>query len=156
MIAMSIPPPKLVYLVQRAVVFKAQGLSYEQIGLKLGKSRRTVENWRTRYRAFWDQALADARFELAAEAGDEGLAILRTLARSDDEKVRREASARLVELRPHADLASVISPDLVRFVEFLEGLSDDQLDSVLGVDVRHDDRRPEGGPAEPPCSAIPA
>jgi transposase len=153
---MSIPTRNLVYAVRRAATYRAQGLSWDVVAQKLRRKVRTVQDWRDRYREFWEQALALARKETASDAGDEGLAIMRQLARSKDEKISKDASNRLVELRAAADTVTAISPDLLRFVEFLEGLSDDQLDSILGVDVRRVDDRPVGDPVEPPCPAIPA
>lgn len=150
---MSGPPKKLIYLIERAAELRAAGNSWEQTGQKLGKSGRTVRTWRYRYRAFWDQTIAAARREVAADAADEGLAILRSVARSDDEKVRRDASARLVDLRTPDDDAPAGNNELIRFVEFLESLTDDQLDSLLGVEHRGDDPRSTGGSAETPGPA---
>lgn len=153
---MSIPPPKLVYFVERAAELRAQGLSWDQVAQKLGRRVRTVHDWRYRYRAFWDQAIALARQEIAHDCGDEALAVVRQLTRSKDENISRAAANRLLEFRPETDTSAVLSPEFLRFIQFLEGLSDDQLDSLLGFDVRHDDRRPESNPAEPPRPAVSA
>ncbi len=145
---MSMPPANLVYLVERAAELKAQGHSWEQVAEKLGHPKKTIEKWKARYRAFWDQAIAIARRDVAADAGDEGLAILRGLAHSANEKIRCDATTRLVALRSDDDASPPAVGDLIRFVEFLESLSDDQLNSLLGPDIRHDDLRPESSPID--------
>jgi hypothetical protein len=153
---MDIPPSNLVYLVERAAELRAAGNSWEQTAQKLGRCADTIRNWPRRYRAFWDQAIAIARRNTAADAGDEGLAILRTLLRSDDDKVRREASVRLLDLRPDAGDTPAASNELVRFVEFLEGLSDAELDSLLGPDIGVDCAGTTSDPADAPGPAITA
>jgi hypothetical protein len=151
---MLIPRRRYLQLVKHAAELKAQGSSWEQVAEKLGRPVKTIQDWRYRYREFWEQAIACARQEIAEDAGDEGLAIVRTLARSKNEKIRREAATRLLDYRK-AGHTSAISPDLINFLDFLEDLSDDQLNSLLGVDLCHDIDRAQVDATEPTCPAIP-
>jgi hypothetical protein len=141
---MRTPPKHLVRRVERAAELRAGGHSWEQIGKKFGCAAETARNWRKAYRGFWEDSIAAARREVANEAADQGLVVLRNLLASDDEKVRRDVSSRLAELRVDEPAATDRDDDIHLFVEYLRGLSDDKLDLLLGECNAADARRPAG------------
>jgi hypothetical protein len=149
---MHTPPEKIVRLVERAAELRAAGHTWEQIAKKLRRSL-AIRGWRRRYPEFWNRAIADARRELAAQASAEGLTVLRNLLLSQDEKVRRDASARLLALRPNDDLPQPPPSDLLRYVQILEGMTDDDLESLLAESVRAVAARPEHPAAGDPNPA---
>src|SRR5688572_24708455 len=93
---MSYPEPGLANEVVRAAELRAEGQSWEQVARALGCPQLTVRKWSEEYPAFWADHLETARIEVREQANDEAVAVLRTLLRSEDDKVRRDAARELV------------------------------------------------------------
>src|SRR5262245_13742037 len=97
--AMTIPPRKLARAIAQAAELRTFGLNWEQVGAKLRRSADTVRKWPSVYREYWQQLVTEARVERDDEAGDESLAVLRSLLRSENDKVRHDAARLLLKLR---------------------------------------------------------
>lgn len=143
------PPPDSV--LARAAELRAGGSAWEAVAAEVGRAADTVRKWPALYPDRWQAALRDAERRLVAEAGAESVLILRTLLRSKDEKVRRDAAKFLVGLRLElARLDQKASPDTsphptsdaARLVAFLEGHTDDQLEQFV-ADRGHPPALPE-------------
>jgi hypothetical protein len=127
-------------LLNRAAELRAGGTTWEAVAAQLHRSAATVRRWPREYAERWKLALADAERRLVCEAAAESVLVLRTLLRSDDEKVRRDAARSLTDLR--LDLskcnlksdseasAATQSSAAARLVAFLDGYPDEQLAAI--------------------------
>lgn len=91
--ASAVPSQRLIL---RAAQLRAEGLSWEAIGQAVGRSRTAVSRWPWRYQAIWERGHARAAGLLAQDANAESVQTLRSLLRSPDEKIRRDAAQRLM------------------------------------------------------------
>ena len=87
---MSIPPPAVERLLERAAELRAAGVSWEVVGQKLHRHRDTCSRWPRLYPEIWKRLVAATRAEQRQNAADEAMTVLRTLLRSDDEKIKRD------------------------------------------------------------------
>jgi hypothetical protein len=140
---MTHPPPNLVAVIEKAAELRAAGFTWAGVAKELDRPQNTVEKWPTRYPDFWAARLAAARAELRDGAADESVAVLRSLLRSDDEKVQRDAARDLLtRAAPKVEAEPPKRSDLHRLADFLEGLSDDERRTLLGDDLPDDAPRP--------------
>ncbi|MBY0514548.1 MAG: hypothetical protein K2P78_11630 [Gemmataceae bacterium] len=134
---MSAAKPPSEALLARAAELRAGGATWDAVAARLNRSADTVRKWPVAYPDRWHAALHAAERRLVAEAGAESVLVLRSLLRSDDEKVRRDAAKFLIDLRLELarldaqSLPEAAPPPLTSaardLVAFLEGHSDDDL-----------------------------
>jgi hypothetical protein len=130
------PSKNMLRVLDRAAELRATGHTWEQIARKIRRPFSTLADWRRSYPAMWEEAIAKARREVSAQASAEGVSVLRNLLTSEDEKVRRDASAELLTLRPKEEPAPEVSSDLVQFVQLLLEMPHVDLESLLAESVR--------------------
>jgi|RhiMethySRZTD1v2_1073278.scaffolds.fasta_scaffold1006570_2 hypothetical protein len=137
------PPEKLARAVDRAARLRATGVGWHEIAQELGRPVGTVRHWPFAYREHWDQLMAMYQRSIASEAASEAIGVLRVLLRSDNDRIRCDAAKKILDARgPVPPPAEAPPPtDLNRFAEYLEGLTDEDLLSVLGAK----DARDPGG-----------
>jgi len=127
-------------LLNRAAELRAGGAKWEAVGAQLHRSVAAVRRWPREYPDRWKTALCEAERRLVCEAAAESVLVLRTLLRSDDEKVRRDAARFLTDLK--LDIAKIdltrgngeappLGSDAARVVAFLDGHTDDELAALL-------------------------
>ena len=140
-------------LLARAAELRAGGATWDAVAAKLNRSADTVRKCPALYPDRWQAALHNGERRLVAEAGAESVLVLRTLLRSDDEKVRRDAARFLIYLRlelakldqkaGQAPTSPAPTSDAARLVAFLEGHSDEQL-ARLAANLSPAPPRPPG------------
>lgn len=123
--------------IERAATLRAEGRSWSATATELNLSVGTVEGYPRRYPKLWASAERRAWDRALAEAAAEAVTTLRRLLRHDDEKINRDAAAKLVQfaarrLRPVA--ARKLTPAVPPVVAYLEGLSDADL-AALAADL---------------------
>src|SRR4051812_48296644 len=101
-------PPTDDLLVQAAEL-RAGGAKWEAVAAQLHRAADTVRRWPRQYPDRWDIALRDAERRSVCEAAAESVHVLRTLLRSNDEKVRRDAARSLTDLRLEISKANLDS-----------------------------------------------
>lgn len=126
------PSPELRERVARAAELRAEGRPWAAVAEQLGLATATVQAYPRRHPKLWAVAERRAWDRALAEAAAEAVTTLRRLLRSDDEKVNRDAAAKLVQyaarrLRPPAARKAEPTPPLV---SYLEGLSHDELTTL--------------------------
>src|SRR5436190_20429259 len=100
--AMTPPHADLARLVARAAELRAAGASWDAVAAAVGRAADTCRRWPHSHPRLWRRAYRAAARQKLAEAGAEGLAMLRSSLRSEDEKVRRDAAKALARLLPRA------------------------------------------------------
>jgi len=153
---MEMPPPRFVRNLERVAELRANGQTWHQVGRVFRRTGEAVRGWTKRYPEFWAKALAEARRDTMTEARDEGLNVLRKLVRSDSETIQRDASSKLVSLPAPDESQGTTPEELIQFVLFLEGLSDDELESFMSEDDAEDQARAASSDpdaANPPSAA---
>jgi phytoene dehydrogenase-like protein len=136
---MTVPPRKLMRAIAKAAELRTFGLNWEQIGDKLHRSADTVRKWPSVYRDYWQQLVNGSRSERDDEAGDEALAVLRSLLRSENDKIRLNSAKLLLKLREETKTnaaATAKASEWDAFMEHLEGLSDDDLRTFFSDNLR--------------------
>jgi hypothetical protein len=123
-------------LLNQAAELRAGGAKWETVAAQLHRSADTVRKWPREYAGRWKAALHEAERRLVFDAAAESVLVLRTLLRSDDEKVRRDAARSLTDLK--LDLAKIdlsardpeaqpLGSEAARLIAFLDGHPDDEL-----------------------------
>src|SRR5947209_3977134 len=141
------PPKKSLRMLERAIQLRAQGVTWAEVGKRLGKDPSYCRSWPSRYREFWATRLADARAEHHDEITDETWATLRRQMRAEDPKPVQEATRMLVTLgsrrRPAAAAAIDVNLLAAPPPDPVEGLSDaefrDYLLALLADEAESDD-----------------
>ena len=134
---MSTPTAEVARLLADAAELKAGGASWEQVAARVGRRPATCRRWPVLYPDEWQRLLRSAERRLLAEAGAEGVHILRELLRSEDDKVRRDAARTLAALwdqcrrREKAADADARDPEK----RYMEGMTDAQVHTFTD-DVR--------------------
>jgi hypothetical protein len=143
---MQTPPLQLVGLVARAAELRAAGQSWEQVARAVQRGVDTVKKWPSRYADYWNQLLAEARRISIESAGDEARAALRVHLRSDKDASSRDAAKQLIHHQATLTKTDPSTPltDLQRFFDYLEELTDDDLNTLLGAYDRVDTVRTSG------------
>ena len=137
---MHTPPPHLVEAVERAAEMRAAAHGWDHVARELDQSISTIRNWPRTYRQFWDQQFANSSRSWSLDLRTEALGFLRTLLRSDDEKVCQNSAKELVSATEkiastQSHEAAPVS-ELCRFASQLEKLSDAELTELLDADRR--------------------
>jgi hypothetical protein len=145
---MLMPSQKVRRFMLRAADLRATGHTWQQVGRKMHKTGEAVRSWTKRFPEYWEEVLTEARREVAGEARDEGLTALRTLLRSGDDKVKCNASTKLAGMPKDAEKSSATAEELMKFVQFLEGLSDEELESFMGEEEAQGESVSPGGAAD--------
>ena len=128
---MNMPSKKLIPLIERAAQLRAIGQTWDQIGRKMRRSSNDIRRWPKRFPEFWDKVISESRRLAVDEARDEGVTALRSLLRSEDEKVKCSASTKLADLPKDEQKTSAEAEELIKFVQYLEGLTDEELESFM-------------------------
>jgi Homeodomain-like domain len=140
---MHTPGTNIVRAVETAAELRAAGHSWAHIAAAVRRSKKTVQRWPQRYADAWNRAAAETRRDLRFGAGGEGLAALRDLLRSENERTRRDAARDLVHLSidvEPADVPAARSP-FHALADHLAGLTDEQHRRLL------EEEEPEPEPA---------
>jgi hypothetical protein len=142
----------IVRAVEAAAELRAAGYSWVHIAAAVHRSKETVRQWPRRFPAVWNRAAAATRRDLRFGAGGEGLAALRDLLRSEDDRTRRDAARDLVHLSidaEPADAPATRSP-FHTLADYLAGLTDEQRRHLLAQERARDTRQPGAVPPEKP------
>ena len=83
----------------RAAHARAEGGNWEAAGKEVRRAARTVRKWPILYPERWAAAMRVARRQVIDDAADEGVLVLRQLARSTSDKVRQKAAWHLIYQR---------------------------------------------------------
>jgi len=153
---MNMPSKKLIPLIERAAQLRAIGQTWDQIARKMHRSGDDIRRWPKRFPEFWETVISESRREAVCEARDEGVTALRTLARSKNEKVKCSASTKLAGLPKDGEKPTATPEELVKFIQFLEGLDDEELESFMREDEAQEQTVPPSGDpdaADPPSAA---
>jgi hypothetical protein len=127
-------------LFARAAELRAAGATWETIAKEVNRSVRTVYRWPRNHAERWTAALIQAERVIAAQADCESVLTLRRLLLSADEKVRWHAAKALIgrridrskiELKTPPPTQPVLSSDAARYIAFLDGHSDEELDAII-------------------------
>ncbi len=119
---------------QKAAQLRRGGASWSEIGLVVGRSRNTVRKWSEDYSQQWQEAIANLAQSDSLEthlenAAREAIHILRTLLRSQDEKIQRDAAKTLLDLsQSHS---SAPQSKFTTLAQMVEGLNDHDLIQLL-------------------------
>ena len=116
---------------------RAGGTTWPAVAAHLGKGESTARRWPRKYPDRWLAAMLTAERRQALDSGAEAVLVLRTLLRSADPKVQRDAAKLLLGFR--VDLAALdvkakfapqppaVSPLAAEVITFLETHTHDQL-----------------------------
>lgn len=125
-------------LLNEAAELRVAGLSWTAVGNQLNRSPETVRRWPQNYPEQWQKAVAMAERQLMTEAIAESVHTLRRQLRSGDDKASREAARHLLQFRrqfgpsdPGPASERPVTGEGRQIAEFLEGLSDAQVDQLL-------------------------
>lgn len=130
------PKPLNDDLLNRAAELRAAGGTWEAVAAKIHRAADAVRKWPRDYADRWKLALREAERRLVCEAAAESVLVLRTLLRSEDEKVSRDAARSLTDLR--LDLSKLeiaagsepsqpLTSEAARILAFLDGHPDEEL-----------------------------
>ncbi len=140
------PTTAVLSLLARAAELRAGGASWDAVGGKLARSPDTCRQWPRLYSDDWRRLYRAAAGRLTEEAGAEALTVLRALLRSEDEKVRRDAAQRLLDLcheaAPKGKEAERPDGDNERIAAYLGERDDAQIEAIVEELLS---RRPEAG-----------
>lgn len=130
------PKPLNDDLLNRAAELRAAGSTWEAVAAKIHRAADAVRKWPRDYADRWKIALREAERRLVCEAAAESVLVLRTLLRSEDEKVCRDAARSLTDLRldwsklelaAGSESAQPLTSDSARILAFLDGHPDEEL-----------------------------
>ncbi len=128
------PPSESV--LARAAEARAEGGSWDVVGMKVCRSPHTVRKWPLMYPDRWDAAMRAAGRRVIDDAAAESVFILRQLVRTGNDKLRQQAAWRLIyqrlelskiELRAAALAAPPPPSDAQLIAAFVEAHPRDQL-----------------------------
>jgi hypothetical protein len=153
---------------RRAAQLRAEGIGWDGIARELKRSKSRVSTWPQEYPEFWQAALAKAEGEASRNAAAEGRNELRHQLRDTDKGVRREVAGALMKdhverakKRPKKARKPKASGTAIRLAQYVEGLSDDELENHLRDLEAHAERfasaavAPGSGAGDPPVEAVP-
>jgi hypothetical protein len=131
---MSEPVKKVDPLLQKAAQLRKKGVSWNELARILNRNPRTLRRWATERAEEWQQAEKQASTGESLEnhlenATLEAIHILRTLLRSADEKIQRDAAKTLLDFC-HSQ-PKVPQSQLSNLAQMVEGLNDHELLQLL-------------------------
>ncbi|MSR53759.1 MAG: hypothetical protein EXS09_10785 [Gemmataceae bacterium] len=131
---MNTPPKRLQRPVERAAELRVSGLSWPQVAQKMCRNVKTIQEWQRYYPEHWKQLVETARQAQADEGADEAVSVLRNQLRGEEYKVTQVAARELISNKRSLDVASTppVPSVLHRFVDYLEGLTDEQFTTLVG------------------------
>ncbi len=137
-----------------AAELKAAGASWATVAARVGRAADTCRRWPGLYPDLWQRFARQAERQQLADAGAEGLVVLRTMLRSEDEKIRRDVARILITLREQARAAEdraapPPADDFGRIESYLEGLDDGEAGRLA------DELGPDAGPGGATGAAAP-
>jgi transposase-like protein len=89
---MKTPSAELRPLIVHAIELRAGGASWEHVGRQVERSPDTCRKWRRDYEEFWNSHYPKAEDKSITEAAGEALLVLRSLLRSQDERIRKDVA----------------------------------------------------------------
>lgn len=133
---------------QKAAQLRRGGASWSEIALVVGRNRQTVRNWSTEHSQEWQAAIDALEKSESLEtnienAAREAILILRSLLRSQDEKIQRDAAKTLLDL--NTSHSSPSHSKLAILAQMVEGLNDHDLFQLL------QESNPAGKSKPDPC-----
>ncbi|MBX9626822.1 MAG: hypothetical protein K2X82_23680 [Gemmataceae bacterium] len=146
-------------LLARTAELRAGGQTWPAVADRIGKSESAARRWPRKYPDRWLVAMLAAERRQALDSGAEAVLVLRTLLRSADPKLQRDAAKLLLGFR--VDLAKLdvkakfapqppaLTPEVTQVVAFLKGHSDEQL-AELAREFLPPALPAHPGPADPP------
>lgn len=152
------PPPQF----EAAAELRARGSSWDAAARELERNEKTLRDWAKKFPRQWAAALRRFERQFVREAAAESVLTLRKQLRSEDEKVVRDAAAALIRYatvrsksvpkKPRS--ASAPSPEIAAVAEFVGGLDDEEVATLLR-ELRSAPADPGIGPvAAPPPTAL--
>ena len=151
------PKPLNDDLLNRTAELRAAGSTWEAVAAKLHRSADAVRKWPRHYADRWKLALREAERRLVCEAAAESVLVLRTLLRSEDVKIARDAAKSLTDLRldlsklelaSSSESAPPLTSEAARILAFLDGHADEEL-ARLAANVFSFVAAPKPAAAEP-------
>lgn len=126
-------------LIRTAAELRAAGTPWDAIGPQVGRSPATVRQWPRLYPKRWAAAYREGARQLRADAAAEAVHTLRRQLRSADDKASRDAADKLLKhadppahrKRPAQPKPSAASSRAVRVAEYVEGLTDAQVEDLI-------------------------
>ena len=109
----------------RAATLRAEGRPWSAVAEELGLTAATVQSYPRKYPKLWAVAERRAWDRALAEAAAEAVTTLRRLLRSDDDKINRDAAAKLVQFAarrlrpPAARKTDAAVPPILAYLESL-------------------------------------
>lgn len=145
MSASQIPSDKIL----KAAQLRRGGASWSEIALVVGRNRQTVRRWSEEHSQEWQEAIDALEKSESLEtnlesAAREAILILRSLLRSQDEKIQRDAAKTLLDLS-HSQPAPSQSKFAI-LAQMVEGLNDHDLFQLLQESTSA--RKPQPSPAD--------
>lgn len=133
---MNTHPPSARRL-RRAAELRAAGNAWEKVAADVGVRLAQVRAWPQQYPNRWRKAFDAAERQLLTEASIEAVAYLRKQLRSENVRIVRAASLKLVQIRvalervrrtPDADKPSDTPPGYAdRLLAYVQGMTDEEL-----------------------------
>jgi hypothetical protein len=137
---MKHPPPKTRRAMELAAELRAAGATWETVAEKLQRRAFVIQRWGKLYAETWEQMLRDAEERLSRQGNNESRSTLRTMLRDENKRLRLTAADKLMRVRL-AELEHEATPDpredLSAFMAQVEGMTDEELETVLGEFVEH-------------------
>ena len=151
------PKPPSDDLLFKAAELRAGGTKWAEVAKAVNRSLVVVKTWQKRYPDRWATALKVAERRTVCEAAAESVHVLRTLLRSTDEKIARDAAKSLTDLRldlsklelaSSSETAPPLTSEAARILAFLDGHADEEL-ARLAANVLSFVAAPKPAAAEP-------
>jgi hypothetical protein len=132
---MNIPTSRLMELMTQAAHLRSQGLSWEAIAARLGRTARTCQSWQRLHPAIWKRLWQEATKDRDAGGDAEARLVLRNILRSADNKSRLSAAQHLLRkssrTKARKSSSDRVDPELSSFIIEIKELSDEELDQAL-------------------------
>lgn len=128
---MKLPTPDLLRRLAEAARMRAAGISWDTIAHQVGRTIATCQHWPRQYPELWQRESAAARARLRDDCAAEAMTTLRSLLRSENEAIRRDAGKLLLSLAPGPTGAAV--DDTGRIEEHLLSLSHAELEHLAAA-----------------------
>ncbi|CAN5511563.1 hypothetical protein BH11PLA2_BH11PLA2_08970 [soil metagenome] len=150
-------------LLQQAAELRAAGRTWESVARTMNRTAKRVRNWPSEHRVRWQRFFAEAEAALMKEAEHESMTALRSLLRKeDDDKTVKDAATALLRhktanrknLAKKSPKKSKAATAAVKLAEYVEGLSDAELEHHLRELDSTVAASSEASPAAAPAVAV--
>jgi hypothetical protein len=137
----KLPSKRLDLLMVKAAELRAHGLTWASVGAQVNRSPETVRQWPRRYPERWQRYYRQAEDDLCMLGGAEATTVERSLLHtSQDEHIRLAAAKALDRKRENAlfrehrtaqAASQQVPAEVVRFLTYLESLSNERVHELL-------------------------